>query len=286
MSQLFGRNQVAEAPSALLRLHFHSPPVKLKEVDWEPKAGVIDQQDLLKQGIRTSQFIPGCSTDVNELGSCTANATLVYLSNILTQDEYGKLVALLGKLADYAGGSIYTAVVAIERAAIGFYHGCTDQTASPSQEWPPTDCGSSGPYIYAYLQHLGVVADEKIAHGAQNLVSLLQGGAVLQGTPFLNAWMQPDSGGFVDGSGSVAFVQTQIQQGVAGGHQTVITAIEKLAMYMTGQVNPWRTVVRVRNSWSESWGDNGSFRIHLSTLTNILGQYCDFRQPLAIVPTA
>jgi C1A family cysteine protease len=32
----------------------------------------------------------------------------------------------------------------------------------------------------------------------------------------------------------------------------------------------------VRNSWSNSWGDNGSYRIHLSTLQR-LSRYVDYK---------
>lgn len=40
----FGRFQVAEPHSALLRTHLHSGGA-LREVDWEPKIGVLDQED-------------------------------------------------------------------------------------------------------------------------------------------------------------------------------------------------------------------------------------------------
>jgi hypothetical protein len=276
---LFGRFQTPEAPSALLRLHLHDEATPLHTVDWEPNAGVLDQQDLLAQGIETSSFIPGCKTNVNELGSCTANATIVYLSNILRSDQFSDLPKTLGIAPNGSRPLAYDNVVLGEEAAIGFYHRCTDQTGTPAQEWPPTDCGSSGPYIFEYLKHLKLVSTEAIAHGPQNLVSLLQKGAVLVGQPFLNAWMEPGPDAMIDGNGTVTTVERQIQDGVAGGHETVITAIEKLVLNNNGQVNPWETIIRLRNSWAKSWGDHGSYRAHLSTYTVILGQYCDFRQP-------
>jgi hypothetical protein len=42
-------------------------------------------------------------------------------------------------------------------------------------------------------------------------------------------------------------------------------------------VIPDKTIVRFRNSWTEGWGDHGSYRAHLSTYI-ALGAYCDFRR--------
>lgn len=153
----------------------------------------------------------------------------------------------------------------------------TDQTGQPSQEWPPTDCGSTGLYVCDELQKRGVASGHKTASGATNLVSLLQVGTVIQGTPFFNAWMEPDGLGFVDGNGSLSALQAAIRSGVAGGHETCITAVEDLSVTATGQVDPAKTVLRVRNSWSASWGDHGSFRLRASTL-EMLGSYVDFKQ--------
>jgi hypothetical protein len=265
----FGRYQVAESPMALLDTHIHDGATLLKEVDWEPKNAVLDQEDLLKQGIRVSQFIPG-ATDVDALGSCTANANTSALANLLDEADYLK----------YANASSYDDTVNLEKFAISFYHGCTDQTGDTGQEWPPTDCGSSGPYVVQWNIHNGYCGGAKIASGADNIVSLMQSGGLLVGQPFLNAWMQPDSNGFVDGNGSLSTLKAQIREGVAGGHETYVSAIEKLALHPTGHVDPSKTVLRVRNSWTKSWGDNGSYLIHLSTYI-AFGANCDFRQLVA-----
>ncbi len=275
---LLGRNHVAEAPSSLRRLHFHKPADKISLVDHEPKIGVLDQSDLVSQGIHTSQFIPGCVTDVTELGSCVLNTGTEAFSNILTAADFAAYVAKLGDQAEPA--SIYTDVVAAERAAIGAYHVVTSQTGIASQEWEPTDCGSSGPYLYQWAKAAGYVADEKIAVGAQNIASLLQTGGVLAGIPWMEAWFQPNSAGFVDGDGSVSALQAAIASGVAGGHEIHLSAIEKVAFDHSGLVIPAQTVIRFRNHWTRSWADNGSGRFHLSTLV-ALGNHADFRQFIA-----
>jgi hypothetical protein len=264
----FGQYHVAEAPSAMLAIHQYKG-AELKEVDHEPKIDVLDQEDFATQDIDTSVIVPG-APKVDALGNCVLNAGTSGLSNVL--DEAAFLAATGCKsYADTRGGEIF---------AIKSYHGCTDQTGTPAQEWPPTDCGSSGPYLVEYYKGLKLISGQKIASGAQNLVSLLQSGGICEGGPFLNAWEEPGANAMVDGNGSASELEAQIQQGVAGGHETYISAIEKLVLSATGTVEPEKTILRVRNSWSKAWGDSGSFRIHLSTLV-ALGRYFDFRQFVA-----
>lgn len=264
----FGQYHVAEPIHNLASLHLHKGEA-LHAVDHEPKMAVLDQEDLFAQGIDTSKLVPGAKR-VDALGSCTANATVVAVSNVLDRVRFRK----------FAHCESYQDTVGAERGAILFYHRCTDQTGSRAQEWPPTDCGSSGPYIVSELERLGLISGQRIAHGAQNLVSLLQSSGVLEGGPFLNAWMEPGPDAMVDGNGSLSTLESQIKLGVAGGHETYISAIEKLALSETGVVESRGTILRVRNSWSASWGDHGSFRIHLSTLV-ALGSYFDFRALVA-----
>jgi hypothetical protein len=275
---LLGRNHVAEAPSSLRRLHFHKPEAKISLVDHEPKVGVLDQSDLVAQGIHTSEFIPGCATDATELGSCVLNTGTEAFSNILSPAAFAAYVAELGDQAEPA--NLYTDVVAAERAAIGAYHVVTSQTGIASQEWEPTDCGSSGPYLYQWAKAAGLISDEKIAVGAQNLASLLQTGGVLAGIPWLNSFFEPDALGFVDGDGSVGALQAAIGSGVAGGHEIYLAAIEKVGFDLAGRIDAQKTVIRFRNHWTKGWGDHGSGRFHLSTLVG-LGNQADFRQFLA-----
>lgn len=262
----FGRYHVAE-PLRAETLHlFRGEP--LTEVDHEPPIPVLDQEDLFDQGIHTSQLVPG-ARDVDALGSCTCNAGTVSLAQ--------RLLSGHGVDAVTAAGISMTDAVVNEEFAIKLYHAVTNQTGDPAQEWPPTDCGSTGLYVCHELEKQGLIRGHKSAHDVHGMVSLLQTGTVIMGAPWFNAWMEPDSNGFVDGDGSMEALQAALDSGVAGGHETCVSAAERLAFTETGILDAQASYVRVRNSWSANWGDKGSYRIHLSTL-NWLAGHIDWKQ--------
>jgi hypothetical protein len=261
----FGRYQVPESPSSLRRLHrplAQATPQRLRTVDWEPPISVLDQEDLIEQGIQCSTFIPG-ATDVEALGSCTANATVYALSRLLAAYSFLTLTHC-SDFSDTKSAEIW---------AIRFYHLCTTETGDNSQEWPPNDCGSSGPYIVQELQQMRLIKNDVIANNGQTIASLMQQEGLLVGMPWFNNWMTPDAHGFIDSAG----VENDINSGLAGGHETYWSAIEDIAFDITGRVDLTKTICRARNSWSKSWGDNGSFRFRLSTFDQLVS-YCDFRQ--------
>lgn len=263
----YGRVAVAEPPSTLLSLHLHTGRV-LRSVDHEPKIAVLDQENLIEQGIRCSTFIPGCHTDPDALGSCVYNTLTEALSNTLDSASF--------RAATRARS--YKDTAAAERFAIRCYHAGTDQTGDPATEWPPTDCGSSGLYAAQYATRQGWAAGATVAaHDAESIVSLVQTGGAMVGSPFFMAWEQPGPDGFVDDDGSPEALQKAIASGVAGGHETYLSAVEKLTVTETGRVVAEQTVLRHRNHWTPSWGDAGSYRIHLSTWL-MLGRYVDIRR--------
>lgn len=261
----FGRFHVAE-PLKLSRFHRTSPD--LQEVDHEPPIPVLDQEDLGAQGIRVSTLVAGAQ-DVDALGSCTCNAGTASLA---------QRTAAAGK-AQPRFGQVQIDVndpVACEEFAITLYHLVTDQTGDPSSEWPPSDCGSTGLYVCTELQRLGFIRSFQSAQDPLGAASLLQSGTVIMGLPWFNSWMDPDADGFVDGDGSDDAFEEAMSSGVAGGHETCITALEKLAYDEHGNPDLQGSWFRVRNSWSEKWGDKGSYRIHLSTLAKLVG-YADYK---------
>jgi hypothetical protein len=266
----FGRLHVPEPSSSLARLHLAEVArTPIEPVAHQLRAPVLDQENLLAQGVLTDRVVPGAPR-VDALGSCVANASTVALSAGLSFDQ---LDALLVRAAPRMTGN----AAEDERFAVWLYNGITDQTGDLSTEWPPTDCGSSGLYACQWLEHQGLIHSHKIAHSAASILSLLQTGPLIVGQPWLNDWMNPDGTGFIDGDGSADALQAAVQSGVAGGHETCWYAIDAIGYDLAGGIDPEKTVIRFRNSWSASWGDGGSGRAHLSTFI-ALGSYCDFRQ--------
>src|ERR1039458_7036760 len=278
---MYGRNHVPEPTRSLARMHFDVGARKLTTASHEPLIGVLDQSDLVAQNIRTSSFIPGCKTDADGLGSCTANSTMAALSRVLSSQAFFGLPATMGYSSALPAITGVDDVAGIERYAIGFYHVDTDQTGDLSTEWPPTDCGSSGADVVTELESLGAISSDRVTSGANNLVSLLQTDGVMMGSPFFYSWEQPDPQGFIGADGAPEALQAAIRSGLAGGHETYISGIEALQLTETGLVIPSKTILKVRNSWSNTFGLGGSFLVHLSTLIH-LGAQCDYRQLVAV----
>ena len=268
----FGRYAVPERPN-LRTLHLFQGEA-LKEVDWDSPIPCLDQEDLLSQGIETSVFIPGAG-NVDALGSCTCNAATRSLGQVLATagKHLGDAVidSRLGPKFALSGDSKTD-----EEFAIELYHQVTDQTGDPSQEWPPTDCGSTELFVAEYLEKLGIIKGHKAASNVEGALSLLQTGTVPIGGPFFNAWMQPDAKGFIDGDGSRESLEAAIQSGLAGGHETVLHKIPQLAQTNHG-LDLQATVLEVWNSWSINFGLSGSYLIHASTL-QLLGGNVDYKQ--------
>lgn len=271
-STKFGQVAIAE-PLRFDLLEFHDD-TPLKEVEHDIPIPVLDQEDLDKQGIDVTKLVPGAAA-ADALGSCTCNTGTAHIAErwaAVGKDITGlKLTGGTGAIA--MSGTDGTAD---EEFAILLYHLVTDQTGVPSQEWPPTDCGSNGLYVCQELIAQGFAASYKSAPNVTADLALLQLGTVMQGGPWFNSWMKPDSNGFVDGDGSYEAMRASVKSGVAGGHETLQRGITQLALTSSGSVDLGNTVIKVRNSWSTQFGLNGDYLLHASTL-NYLLRYYDFK---------
>lgn len=241
-----GRHQVLDARS-LSYVH-HGAGATLREVDHEPPLAVLDQEDLHAQGISVRAIFPTAHglDDADALGSCVGNATTVHLAERLG-------LTRLKVPNDATAG---------ERFAINRYHRATQCDTDLAEAYPNTDCGSSGLGSARACKRDGFISGYQHATTAQGMLSLLQAGTVIIGTPWYNAWFDPDQHGFIDAASDWE------DSGVAGGHEVCITAIEQLVLDRAG-VPAGSTVLRVRNSWNRSWGDSGSFRMRLATYTRL-----------------
>ncbi|MFF3493747.1 hypothetical protein ACFYWS_20610 [Streptomyces sp. NPDC002795] len=237
-----GRHQVLDARS-LPWLHRHDG-APLKPVEHSPRIPVLDQEDLLAQGIRVSRLVAGAE-DVDALGSCTGNAGTAAVSLLLDDGQ-----------ARSAGLDLSSAKAA-EEWAIGLYAQATgvDEFAGT---FPPDDAGSSGLGIAKTLKRRGLIGSYRHAATATDIASLLQSGPLLLGVPWFQAWFEPDAYGFVD-SGNWA------SSALAGGHEICVTGLERVVQDHAGRIEPESTVIRFRNSWSASWGDHGDGLMTLAT---------------------
>lgn len=251
-----GRHMVLDERSLAYRRRYTGEPIK--PVEWAPKVPVLDQQDLLAQGIHTSELFDGVD-DADGLGSCTANAATALVSILHTPREL------------LAAGLDVTDPVAAEKWAIGLYSDATHRDQWHDAAWPSTDCGSSGLGVAKALRSRGLIHQYGHATNAQELGALLQNGPVLMGLVWMDAFFTPGPDGFIDADPNWP------SSTVAGGHEVCITALEDVA-FNPNHTLADSTVLRFVNSWTTSWGEQGHGRLTVGTY-RALRQDIDLVQP-------
>jgi hypothetical protein len=240
---MLGRHLVLDPRSLAYRRRYQGEPIK--PVEWAPKVPVLNQQNLLGQGIRTGQIFQGVD-DVDALGSCTANAATALLS-------------VLHDAATLAEAQLdVTDPAAAEAWAISLYSDATHRDQWLDDSWPSVDCGSSGLGVTKALRSRGLIDQYGHATTAEELCALLQTGPVLMGLPWSDAFFEPDSDGFIDADPNWR------SSTAAGGHEVCLTAIEDVAFAHDSTLTD-DTVLRFVNSWTSSWGDQGSGRMTVGT---------------------
>lgn len=253
-----GRHLVLDPRSLAYRRPYSGETIRPKE--WAPKVPVLDQQDLLTQDIHTSSMFEGVG-DVDALGSCTANSATCLISILRTADSLAK------------AGLDVTDPAAAERWAIGLYSDATHRDQWHDAAWPAQDCGSSGLGVAKALKARGLIDQYGHATTALELCRDLQHGPVLMGMPWLEAFFEP-----VGQMALLDAIPDWEKSPVAGGHEVCIVALENVAFERTGRLDYARTVLRIRNSWSRSWGDQGDFRMSMA-IYQALRPQIDLIQP-------
>jgi len=240
-----GRHMVLDPRSLAHRTPYTGQTLRARE--WAPKIPVLNQQDLISQGIRTSRLFPGVD-DVDALGSCTANAATAALSVLLPAKECRK------------AGLDLTHPAEAEAFAIRLYADATTRDEWHEYTWPSDDCGSSGLGVAKALRARGLIDSYKPATSAEELCLLLQDGPVLMGMPWLESFSDP-----VGPMALLDDIPNWRQAPIAGGHEVCVTALESVAVDETaGRLIPAHTILRVTQSWGASWGDTGHFRMSLA----------------------
>jgi hypothetical protein len=251
-----GRHLVRDPRSLAYRRPYDGQT--LRATEWEPRIPVLDQQNLIAQGIYTSRDY-GLDDDVDALSSCTGNAATALLSILLTKEQ-----------ATGAGLNTSDAAAA-EHYAIGLYADATERDQWQDAQWPSQDVGSSGLGVAKVLRDRGLIDQYGHATTAEEFCTLLQSGPVLLGLPWYAQFSTPGIAGFIDAD--PGWVDSPLE----GGHEVCVTAIEDVAL-VDGALDPTRTVLRFRQSWGSAWGDHGDGRFYLSTYLRLLEQV-DVIQP-------
>lgn len=186
--------------------------------------------------------------DQGAVGSCTGNAGTYKLSA-----EAGAS-GLAGLRLDGLGLGLAPAdEPANERFALALYHEATINDGFDGT-YPPDDTGSSGLGVCRALKAAGLISSYAWATTVRGLGVLMQTGGVMAGVPWLRAFSEPDSGGFIDSNPLWA------QSGVVGGHELYWATLERW-----DDRDLSKCVVAFPNSWGTSWGDAGWGRLRLST---------------------
>lgn len=239
-----GRHLVLDPRSLAYRRRYTGE--RILPTEWAPKAPVLDQRNLISQGIRTSSLYEGMD-DVDALASCTGNAAATLLSILHTTQG----------LAD--AGLDVTDPAAAETWAIGLYSDATHHDQWLDLDWPVQDCGSSGLGVAKALRGRGLIDQYGHATTAEELCRDLQTGPVLMGMSWRDAFFEP-----VGSSALLDDITGWQDSPIVGGHEVCITALEHVTYTPTGGLDYARTILRARNSWGSSYGDAGEFRFSLA----------------------
>jgi len=211
--------------------------------------------------IQPKEWLPSISTlDQGQLGSCTGNAGTYHLSNLYAND--------LGSIRLSDRRMIYTLepdnAEMNQRFAVTTYHLATQRDGFRGV-YPPSDTGSSGLAVCKALLEKKLITRYVWATSIIGMGSLFQHGGLIVGMPWFNAWFEPDNDGFIDS-------KDWRRSGTAGGHEIYFEALEA---WNESDLN--QSIVRFRNSWTETWGDQGCGRLRLSTYRAVMS-YCDAKQ--------
>jgi hypothetical protein len=253
-----GRHMVLDERSLAYRRPYQGEPIKPAE--WAPKVPVLDQENLLTQGIHTSDLFPGAD-DVDALGSCggdTGTEAVSVLHDAATLLEAGLDVS------DPVAG---------QKWAIGLYSDATHRDQWHTVAYPSVDCGTSGLGIAKALRARGLIDQYGHATTALEFCRDLGHGGFMMGTAWPKAWFEP-----VTAAALLDDIPDWEKSPIAGGHEIYVTALEDVVFDKTGDLDYARTIIRLRNHWSRSWGDNGEFRMSIALYQRMRKQI-DLIQP-------
>lgn len=128
--------------------------------------------------------------------------------------------------------------------------------------WPPIDSGSTGLGVAKAGVRLGYLTAYEHAFGFDHFAAAISLSPVIVGTSWYSSMFEPTSSGWVSPRGEVV-----------GGHEYVALGINYRENY-----------VRLLNSWSDTWGVRGHFRMTFGDFAELLQQDGDVTVPIGRTP--
>jgi hypothetical protein len=141
-----------------------------------------------------------------------------------------------------------------EQAAVDLYSAATRVDIWPGQ-WPPDDTGSSGNAVAKAAREMGYITRWSWAFSGLSMLRALQLGPVIVGVPWYESMFDPDVAGTVEPHGDIV-----------GGHEFLVRGWN--GRYLLAD-----------NSWTASWGRDGSFRFNTLTWETLRKNRADVTVP-------
>lgn len=198
--------------------------------------------------------------DQGNLGKCTAESFTGAAGTDSASGQGWTSVTLPGSAdTGISGLRAGTSYALDDTFSTMFYALETDSDAYPGT-YPPDDCGSDGLGAMAAAKRLGMVKEYRHAMSYAAAVSAVQAGPLLWGTTFFASMEATTADGYFD---------VDVDSEILGGHEMLLRSYDP-------ETDEWGG----DNSWGESWGRDGSFKITGSRLSFLLSQHGDATLPV------
>lgn len=144
-----------------------------------------------------------------------------------------------------------------ENDAVSIYSAATKIDNAPGV-YPPTDTGSAGLFVAKVAKTRGLIRSYAHCFGFAHFAAAMQVSPMIVGIDWYAGMNDPDKAGLI-----------KVHGGLEGGHEILVRGL-----------NVEKQRVRIRNSWSSSWGLVGEADISFADFTLLLSRQGDLTVPV------